>query len=76
MQIDRTGTVIAMLRIGNALFFHSGQQAGILRRCCFQRDMMKTTDAAHRWRTGEDSHIAIPYAVLGFAMSGDLLPWR
>jgi hypothetical protein len=32
--------------------------------------------AAHRWRTGEDTHVAIPYFVLGFAMVGDLLPWR
>jgi hypothetical protein len=32
--------------------------------------------AAHRWRTGADVNQLVPYALLGFAMSGDLLPWR
>jgi hypothetical protein len=31
---------------------------------------------AHRWRTGADVHQAIPYALVGFIMVGDLLPWR
>jgi hypothetical protein len=30
---------------------------------------------AHRYRTGADSHAAIPYFLLGFIMVGDLKPW-
>jgi hypothetical protein len=30
----------------------------------------------HRWRTGEQRHPAIPYAAIGFAFEGDLVPHR
>jgi len=30
--------------------------------------------ARHRWRTGEDTSVAVPYVVLGFLFEGDLLP--
>lgn len=30
----------------------------------------------HRWRTGEERHAAIPYAAIGFAFEGDIVPHR
>ncbi len=31
---------------------------------------------AHRWRTGAERHAAIPYAAIGFAFEGDIVPYR
>lgn len=30
----------------------------------------------HRWRTGAERHAAIPYAAIGFAFEGDIVPYR
>jgi len=32
--------------------------------------------ASHRWRTGADNPLWMPYVVLGFQMQGDLKPWN